>query len=352
MRGLIWLDALTPKQARLFSSIYRELGKIEGLELILTARDYAETLQILELNKIPHTSVGRYGGVARVEKLVAYAVRAQKLVYELHDKKICALISLSSPSAVRVAFGLGVPSITLNDTPHAFHVGRITLPLSTKVIAPVAIPKRELVKLGAEENNILQYDGVDEVAWIKSNKPDPHVLEEIGLEEEPFVVFRPPEEKAAYLSGLVGTNFIDLIRFVARKGIKAVFFPRYPEQRKSVEKISGIIVPKRAVDTPSLYFYSSLVITGGGTMAREGALLGVPSISLFPLDYPLYVNEYLKDRGFPIYRFRNCEEAFPLISKILENPEDYRINTESLLEELESPMTPIKRSLEEIRCIG
>ncbi len=351
MRGSIWLDALTPKQARLCSSIYREL-EVEGLDLIVTARDYAETLQILELEGIPYRSVGKYGGANKIEKLVAYATRAQKLVDELHNKEIRALISLSSPSAIRVAFGLGIPSITLNDTPHAFHVGRLTLPLSTKVIAPIAVPKKELVKLGAEENRILQYDGVDEVAWVKFHEPNQQVLKEIGLEEgEPFIVFRPPEEKAAYLSSLRSMNLVNLMKFVVSKGVKVVLFPRYFDQRKAAERLEGVIIPKRALDTLSLYSYSSLIITGGGTMAREGSMLGIPSISLFPLDYPLYVNDYLEKKGFPIYRFRSYEEALPLISEILESPESYRINTKPLLAELKSPLAPIKYSLEELDCI-
>ena len=326
---------------------------MEGLDIVVTARDYAETLQILELEGIPYRPVGKYGGADKVEKLVAYANRAQELVKEIQSKEVHALISLSSPSAIRVAFGLGIPSITLNDTPHAFHVGRLTLPLSTKVIAPLAVPKNELVKLGAEENKILQYDGVDEVAWVKHHKPNQHVLMEIGLkEDEPFIVFRPPEEKAAYLSGLGGTNLVDLMKFVVSKGVKVVLFPRYPDQHKLAERLERIIIPRRALDTLSLYFYSSLIITGGGTMAREGSMLGIPSISLFPLNYPLYVNDYLKRKGFPIYRFRSYEEALPLISKILKSPESYRINTRSLLVELESPLTPIKYSLEEIGCIS
>lgn len=351
MKSSVWLDTLTPKQARLCSSIYKELKK-EGLEFIVTAREYAETLQILELEGVPYKPVGEYGGANKIEKLIAYATRAQKLVSEIYNREICALISLSSPSAVRVAFGLGIPSITLNDTPHAYHVGRLTLPLSTKVISPLAVPRRELIRLGAEESKIFQYDGVDEVAWVRSHELKTQVLRDIGLKEgELFVVVRPPEEKAAYLSGLSGENFVELMKFIVSKGAKVVLFPRYPNQRKLAEGTKGVIIPKSALNTLSLYSYSALIITGGGTMAREGSMLGVPSISVFPLDYPLYVNDYLMRKGFPIYRFRSCKEALPLISEILRDPESHRINTKSLLDELESPLEPIKACLEELACL-
>ncbi len=352
MRGFIWLDALTPKQARLCSSIYKEL-KSKGLKILMTAREYAETLQILELEGVPYKPVGKYGGASKIEKLIAYATRAQALMNEVSGTRICALISLSSPSAVRVAFGLGIPTITLNDTPHAFHVGRLTLPLSTKVISPIAVPKKELIRLGAEEQAILQYDGVDEVAWIRSCEPNPEVLRNLGLKgEEPFVVMRPPEEKAAYLSNSFGQDVLDLIRFIVSRGVKVVFFPRYLEQRSLAEMIEGVIVPKKALDTLSLYSYSVLIITGGGTMARESSMLGIPSISLFPLDYPLYVNDYLKKRGFPIFRFRDYKEALPLISEILKDPEGHRVDTKALLDELENPLDSIRSSLEEVGCLN
>ena len=348
MRGSVWLDALTPKQARLCSSIYNELRE-EGFNLFVTARDYAETLQILELEGVPYRAVGRYGGASKSEKLIAYASRAQKLVNEVNSIELCALISLSSPSAVRVAFGLGIPAITLNDTPHAFHVGRLTLPLSTRVISPLAIPRRELIRLGAEEDSIMQYDGVDEVAWVRFHNPNPNVLKELGLEQDDlFVIVRPPEEKAAYLSNLSLGGFSDLINFIVSKGAKVILFPRYPDQRRLAEKVNGVVIPRRATDTLSLYSYSSMIITGGGTMAREGSMLGIPSISLFPLDYPLYVNDYLREKGFPIYRFRRYEDALPLISRILEHPEDYRVNTRRLLIDMESPLEPIKSALKEI----
>ncbi len=352
LNSLIWLDALTPKQARLCASIYKEL-KSEGLDVLVTAREYAETLQVLELEGVPYRRVGKYGGASKVSKLISYAVRAQELVREVEKLGVNVLISLSSPSAVRVAFGLGIPSITLNDTPHAFHVGRLTLPLSTRIISPLAVPKDELIKLGAEEEKIVQYDGVDEVLWVRSCKPDPNVLKNIGVQEkELLVILRPPEEKAAYLSRSHMWKYPDLIRFILKKGAKVVLFPRYPEQRKIAEKIEGLIVPKKALDTLSLYSYSSLVITGGGTMAREASMLGTPSISLFPLDYPLYVNEYLRKKGFPIYRFRKVEEAIPLISEMLENPESYRINTRPILNELESPSEPIKTILDEMDLLS
>ena len=352
MRGSIWLDALTPKQARLCSSIYKEF-KSKGLKVFVTAREYAETLQILELEGVPYRPVGKYGGASKAEKLIAYATRAQALLDEVNTRSICALISLSSPSAVRVAFGLGIPAITLNDTPHAFHVGRLTLPLSKKVISPIAVPKKELIRLGAEEQAILQYDGVDEVAWMRSYEPNPEVLRDLELKAgEPFVVMRPPEEKAAYLSNSFGQDILDLMRFIVSKEVKVVFFPRYPEQRSLAEMINGVIVPKKALDTISLYSYSVMIITGGGTMAREGSMLGIPSISLFPLDYPLYVNDYLKEKGFPIFRFKSYKEALPLISEILKDPKEYKVNTKGLLNELENPLDPIKSSLEEVGCLN
>ena len=42
-----------------------------------------------------------------------------------------------------------------------------------------------------------------------------------------------------------------------------------------------MLIPASAVDGPNLVWHSDLVISGGGTMNREAAALGVPVYSIF-----------------------------------------------------------------------
>jgi predicted glycosyltransferase len=70
--------------------------------------------------------------------------------------------------------------------------------------------------------------------------------------------------------------------------VKAILLPRNQRQESEIRKLwpglfdSGkVIVPDRAVDGLNLIWHSDLVISGGGTMNREAAALGVPVYSIF-----------------------------------------------------------------------
>jgi hypothetical protein len=69
---------------------------------------------------------------------------------------------------------------------------------------------------------------------------------------------------------------------------KVVLLPRTPKQEAELRQANRelfaagrIIVPKHAVDGLDLIWYSDVVISGGGTMNREAAALGIPVYSLF-----------------------------------------------------------------------
>ena len=66
-----------------------------------------------------------------------------------------------------------------------------------------------------------------------------------------------------------------------------------------------------------LCFYAALVISGGGTITRESALLGVPSIEFFPgKSAPQEI--FLTENGFPMYHIRDIKKIVDESIKILE----------------------------------
>ncbi|RLE51379.1 MAG: hypothetical protein DRJ20_02225 [Candidatus Methanomethylicota archaeon] len=348
-----WLDALTPKQAQLMVSAKVEMER-RGWRVVITTRRHDYTLGIFRIKGVEPIVVGGYGGERLESKLEASLKRSLELMKIISGlpEKPKVHVSLSSPEAVRVAFGLKVPSILFNDTPHSVFVNRLTLPLAVKVIVPEAIPKR-VYSYAVPTNRIVHYRGVDEVAWMRGFKPDPSVLEELELSvDDVIVVVRSEEAKASYYPKL---GFAPTLRLIEKlyqlEGVKIVYFGRYSDQKRAALKMfPNLIVPEEAVDGPSLIAYSSLVITGGGTMAREGALLGVPSICVFPAK--LHVNEWLEKRGFPLWWFRDVDEAAEHALKVLREPDRFRVDTSRMLMELESPVEALMRVLEEVDIDG
>jgi predicted glycosyltransferase len=190
-----------------------------------------------------------------------------------------------------------------------------------------ALPESSVKNYGIKK--IFWFDGVDEVAWIKNFKPEiryPY--------DKPLIVIRQLEEKAAYASGIS-----DWTRRLAKKLTSlgnVVFLPRY--QRRS-EK--GLIVPKEFVDSASLVSQADLVVSAGGTIAREAALQGVPTIVVKSFE-KLYVNDYLAAKGFPIFTVE-LNEAFEYAKKLLGRKWDVK----DLLNSLENPVDVIERIIKE-----
>src|ERR687893_1015657 len=62
--GPVWIDLTNSPHVLFFRPILRRLTEA-GIETVVTARDFAQTLGLLELYGIPHTVIGRHGGARR-----------------------------------------------------------------------------------------------------------------------------------------------------------------------------------------------------------------------------------------------------------------------------------------------
>ncbi|RLG52961.1 MAG: hypothetical protein DRN96_01110 [Thermoproteota archaeon] len=349
----VWIDITTPKDVRLFRALGEKLIKL-GAAVEYTARKHGEILKLMKRFKMSYHAVGRYGGWRKLDKLLSSSKRIEKLASLISRRKPSVHVSFSSPEGCRVAFGLGIPIICVNDTPHAYHVGKLTLPLADYVVTPAAIPVEKFEALGAKRSRIVQYNGVDEVAWMKSEKPNPDELLKLGIDpDKKLVLVRPEESFAAYLENIVDREkmYVEPVMEVAinRGDCEVVFLPRYDEQARAVRRRyrRRVKVPQRVVDTASIYSFCTLVVSGGGTMAREAALVGTPSICCFP-GGELDVNRFLIERGFPIWHASSYYQAAGIAEKILDAPGQFKVNTKGALAELEDPIPVLVRLIEKV----
>ncbi|MHA1379874.1 MAG: DUF354 domain-containing protein [Candidatus Helarchaeota archaeon] len=344
--ALLWFDIMTPKEVWLFGSIQEYLRKL-GYNILITTREHDKNIGLLELRGLEFTSIGKHGGGTLEGKLKASLERTVGLAGFITSKveKPGVCISLCSVEAARVAFGLNIPHICFDDAPHAIAVGKLVIPLSKFVISPNCIPQDKFYPFGIDEKNIIQYDGIDEVAWISDFKANKKILSELNLnEDELLIILRPKESQAAYLLNDLQkenplTFTFELINQIIKyfKNAQIVVLSRYPSQFKSLQTKfkDHIILPSKAVDGPNLISFADIVISGGATMEREAALLGIPAISYFPI--ALDIEIYLKNKGFPIWHLKNYQYVIELVLKILKNPKKYKLDTRELLKKLENP---------------
>ena len=342
----IWLDPLTPKQA-LFCSKLCERFEAKGYDVVYTTREYPEATGKLELLGITAKVVGKHGGANRYEKLLASAERVVELTKYINSLDIDLAFSFASPEGARVAFGLGIPYFTANDSPHSHFVAQLTIPLAIRLFTPW-IMKPLWIKSNIPKEKISTYHGLDPVAWLQDFTPDPHVLRELNLNvDSEYVVIRPEEAQAAYLyergdesNPVINPVIKAILDEYPELGI--VVLCRYPKQRAAIRELFGkkVILPESVVDAPSLLSYAQLLVGAGGTMNQEASLLGVPVIACFPGN-PLITDQYFEKKQL-LYRSSSPNEAAQQTLEILENRQQYRQTHQQrarrLLQQMENPI--------------
>ncbi|MCX8183073.1 MAG: DUF354 domain-containing protein [Crenarchaeota archaeon] len=279
------IDVLTPKQALLFSKVKEKLDE-KGCRVLITSRRYVELKNIFKLSRIKPVVIGRHGGGDLYGKLASSLDRMISLLKFVRKAAPDLVLSFSSPEAARVAFGLSIPHVSVNDSPHSTYVARLTVPLSRKLLTPRIVGKKAWLKYGISGKDIVTYGSLDPVAWLRDFNPSKSILKKYGLTEGEYVVYRPEEYRASYLN--VRRLTLETVSKVFRKdkhlaGLKIVIVPRYEEEiyRRFFKK-RDVIMLEHGEDTRSILFYSKGFIGAGGTMSVEAVLMGVPAISIYP----------------------------------------------------------------------
>ncbi len=322
----IWYDACTGKHVRYGVAVARRLRKL-GHKVILTTRSHPDTLPIARLLKEEFITVGKYDPTSLLSRLRESSKRQLLFCKMFKENKPNAAISHQSVELCRVAFGLGIPSIATHDTAHADAANRLTMPLIDFLVISKTMPMQYIK--GYKIKKIFKFDGVDEVAWIKNFEP------EIKYNyERPLIVVRELQTKASYAQ-----EKVDLTKTFAKKLTSlgnVLYLSRY--QRRP-EK--GLIVPNEYVDTVSLVSQADLVISVGGTIARESALQGIPTL-VIPLIERFHVIDYLSKKGFPVFTI-SPDKVVDYSKRFLGK----RWDVQSLLDSLENPVDVIERIVKE-----
>ena len=151
--------------------------------------------------------------------------------------------------------------------------------LASRVLVPDAIPPARLRRLGARPAKLVRYSGLKEEYSLADVRLDPAVPAALGLDGTAVgVVLRPPADVALY-HRFENPLFDEILEHVGRReGVRAVVLPRTPAQADRLRALDlpAVVVPEHAVDGASLVAGADVVVSAGGTMNREAAVLGTP----------------------------------------------------------------------------
>jgi uncharacterized protein len=291
---MIWFDLVTPKSVLFFRPIIKEIQK-HKIKVFITTRGgegYKETIELLNLYRLPYTNIGNFGGSTLKSKFEASIDRQVKFMEFISEHHIDRLVCLSSVDACRVAFGLGIKIINFYDIPlsdcttnftRALPQARLTIPLANKMFKPFVVPDEVIERFGLDSSQIYEYNFIDPLIWLQNFSYDVSYVKSV-LKNYPVdyskksIVIREEEYKSSYVDKKYPILYeaIDEIQHATNANI--IIIPRYESQYLELEFPNAIVL-KEKIKIQHLLVFCDLFIGGGGTINTEACFLGTPTIS-------------------------------------------------------------------------
>jgi predicted glycosyltransferase len=278
----IWVDLTNSPHVLVLRPVIDAL-RDDGHEVVVTARDFAQTLALLDRYEMPYTAIGRHRGEKKLAKAVGLVSRSFAL-WRFSRKQNFDLALGHGSNDITVAARLReIPSVTMFDYEWAREQHKVNCTFAARVIVPEAIDPQVLDEYGAR-GKVFQYAGLKEEYYLHDFEPDESVLDELGLDRtKKLVLLRTPPDVSLYHRH-ENELFPKLIeRLAADSEVQVVALPRTAEQREELERAAheNIVIPDGVIDGPSLVALVDAVIGAGGTMNREAVALGTPVWTTF-----------------------------------------------------------------------
>ncbi len=306
----IWIDFANTPHVHVLLPIIRELEKKH--KIIISARDFSETIPLLKKNGIKPLVIGKYKGKSRIKKISGLLGRLIRLLSAIPPFDLS--ISLGGNYTATLSRLRRKPSIVFSDNDISFKTPAFRF--GSCFIFPSYFNTASLQsKYGVKAEQIFKFSGFKEDIYIAAYKPDPDFLNLLPFTD--FITIRPENLKASYVPKNSKTIVPEL--FEAFKGENILFLPRYNEEKKMARGYKNIFVPEAPLNGLDVCFYTRAMLTGAGTFAREAALLGTPAVSFFPGGEFLTVDTIMQQKGWE-FKSRDAEEIKNYVATVKKRP--------------------------------
>lgn len=284
---MIWIDLENSPHVLFFQPIIERLWQ-RGEDVFLTARDFAQTIPLLEETGYPFHTVGTRAQGGKVKKALALLERGRQLRKLLRAQGVQPTVSMGHGSRGHLigAAMARIPALTTYD--YEYVDSFLHNYLAKAVFVPAVLSDDDLRSAGIRRANLHRYPGLKEEVYLRNFTPDPNFPKATGLDPSKIkIVVRPPSAGSHYHRSEAEQLLLQLLRRIAeRNDIQCILLPRYPEQRAEMvahfqNAHCDVLMPEHTLDGKNLIFYADAVVSGGGTMIREAAVLGVPAYTIF-----------------------------------------------------------------------
>ena len=295
----IWIDLANSPHVPFFRSLANEFTR-RNHEIVVTARAFAETVELAEAAGFAPQVIGGHGGGKLSGKAGNLVQRAMALARWARGRDLDLALSHNSYSQILAARALSLRAVTLMDYEHQ-PANHLAFRLASRVIVPRAFPEAALSRFGATAAKVKRYDGIKEDVYLADFQSDPEFakqLRKLGIgASDVLVTVRPPASEALY-HRFENELFDQLLaRLAATPSVKIVLLPRNDSQRQtySARANSQLILSPGSIDGGNLIAHSDLVVSAGGTMNREAAALGIPAASIYSGEWAAIDEELVKE---------------------------------------------------------
>lgn len=292
---VIWIDLANAPHVAFFRPIIEALRR-QGHRVFVTARDFNQTVELAASCGLDPEVVGRHGGRTSLGKMLNLLSRSISLAWTAVPQHPDVAVSHNSYTHTIAGRLVGARVVTLMDY-EGQPANHIAFRLAHRVIVPEAFPREDLERFGAAAEKVRRYNGFKEQVYLSDFVPNRSFIEELraacdlgsgwNLDEAVLVTVRTPATMAAYhrFSNLLFEKLLE--RLHAAPHLTVVLLPRDREQRNHYRKrYPRFHVPKAPLPGNDLVYHSDLVVSAGGTMNREAAVLGTPVSTIFAGELP------------------------------------------------------------------
>jgi hypothetical protein len=282
-KNKIWIDLDNSPHVLFFNPIIKELER-RGFDVVVTARDYAQVIELVELFGINYKKIGHHYGKNKIFKVIGFFVRSFQLLPFILKERPHLALSHGSRSQLLTAKIFRVSTVTAYDYEHARGIPFLSPDL--KLTPDIVFRSRTHSSPG----RISKYPGIKEDVYVQEYEPDYSAFKQLGVDETKVIVtIRPPAMLAHYHTVKSEELFDAVVNYLGRHdSVQMVIVPRTKDQELTIKQNwqslivnKKLIIPDYAINGLDLVWHSDLAISAGGTMIREAAALGVPAYSIF-----------------------------------------------------------------------
>jgi predicted glycosyltransferase len=307
----LWFDFTNPPHVNFYLPIIKYF-KSQKHTISITARDFVETIKLLEIYKLNFQRIGKHGGKNKLSKINQLIQRDIVLYFKTAGFDLSFSSNYDAPL---VSWLKHKPALVFDD--NDISPNWLYSKFSNYVISPVGIDKDAMYRMGISKNKLLTYPGFKEDIYIADYTPDPDFLSNLPFRE--FVVVRPENLQASYVKSGSVSIVPELVSNLVQKGINVLYLPRYKSDQMLVTINDHIYIPSSPLNGLDVCFYSNAVLTGAGTFSREAAVMGVPAVSFYAGNEFLGVDKKMfHDKS--VFFSRNAAEITDYVLKSKKRP--------------------------------